>query len=45
MLVSKPYQQRRAYADQGWAIPQDIPGAVRAAYQRLVDAGYTARLL
>ena len=93
MLVSKPYQQRRAYAicrrhwpevdvvcaslplsfddyvaaigdvdlviamlvgdtqrlwvyaEQGWAIPQDVPEAVHAAYRRLVDAGYTARLL
>jgi uncharacterized SAM-binding protein YcdF (DUF218 family) len=93
MLVSKPYQQRRAYticrkhwpevdvvcaslpltlddyvtaigdhelvvtmlvgdtqrlwvyADRGWAIPQAIPGAVCLAFQRLVDAGFTGRLL
>ncbi|GAA2346510.1 YdcF family protein [Saccharopolyspora halophila] len=93
LLVSKPYQQRRAYATakkiwpeidvvcsarrmplddyaysigdaarvinmlvgdtqriwryarRGFAIPQHVPNEVEAAYHRLVDAGYTARLL
>ena len=33
------------HAEQGFAIPQDIPDDVTTAYQRLVDAGYTSRLL
>jgi uncharacterized SAM-binding protein YcdF (DUF218 family) len=93
MLISRPYQQRRAYAtcrkawpevevlcasqpmlleeyvagigdpdrvismlvgdtqritvhaERGFAVPQDIPADVTAAYRRLIDAGYTSRLL
>lgn len=93
MLVSKPYQQRRAYAtcrklwpdvqvrcaaqplsveeyvwrigdadrvlnmlvgdtqriteyaERGFAVPQIVPRRVRQAYERLVDAGYTERLV
>jgi uncharacterized SAM-binding protein YcdF (DUF218 family) len=93
VLISRPYQQRRAYAtckkqwpeldvvctslslpldeyvvsigdvdrvinmmvgdtqritlgaQHGYAIPQDIPENVRAAYERLIAAGYTSRLL
>ncbi|GAA1594163.1 hypothetical protein GCM10009804_58440 [Kribbella hippodromi] len=93
MLISRPYQQRRAYATcrklwpdvepictsqplplekyvttigdsdrvlnmlvgdtqridlfatKGFAIPQPIPTEVHAAYTRLVDAGYTQRLI
>jgi uncharacterized SAM-binding protein YcdF (DUF218 family) len=33
------------YAGRGFAIPQEMPAAVRAAYDRLVEAGYTSRLL
>ena len=93
MLISRPYQERRAYAtcrkawpevevvctsqqvdldtyaegigdiprminvmvgdtqriwlhaERGYALPQHVPDEVRAAYGRLVDAGYTAHLL
>ncbi|HEY3514622.1 MAG TPA: YdcF family protein [Kribbella sp.] len=93
MLISRPYQQRRAYAtcrklwpdtepicasqplpleqyvasigdadrvlnmlvgdtqridvfaEKGFAIPQPVPAAVRAAYAGLVEAGYTRRLV
>lgn len=93
MLISRPYQQRRAYAmcrlrwpevdvicasqdvpldeyitgigdvdrvvnmlvgdtqriwvypEHGWAIEQQIPGNVRNAYDRLVAAGFTRRVL
>lgn len=33
------------YAECGFAIPQPIPHAVRAAYDRLVQRGYTQRLV
>jgi hypothetical protein len=33
------------YPKQGFAIPQPVPASVRAAYQRLVGAGFTSRLL
>lgn len=93
MLISRPYQQRRAYAmcrlhwpdvdvicasqdvslddyiagigdvdrvvnmlvgdtqrvwvypQRGWAIEQTIPGSVHSAYDRLVAAGFTNRIL
>jgi uncharacterized SAM-binding protein YcdF (DUF218 family) len=38
-------QRVRLHAERGFAIPQDIPGEVHAAYQRLVAAGYTAHLI
>lgn len=44
MLVGDT-QRLWVYAEKGWAIAQDVPPAVAAAYRRLVDAGYTARLL
>src|SRR5262245_16241693 len=34
-----------AYPKYGYAIEQDVPPEVRGAYQRLIAAGYTARLL
>ncbi|MEU4764627.1 YdcF family protein [Actinosynnema sp. NPDC023794] len=34
-----------AFAEAGYAIPQDIPTEVHAAYDRLVAAGYTSRLI
>ena len=37
-------QRIRLHADQGYAIHQDIPDEVQAAYERLVAAGYTAHL-
>ena len=33
------------YPKQGFAIAQPVPASVLAAYQRLVDAGFTSRLL
>ncbi|MEV4893723.1 YdcF family protein [Nonomuraea sp. NPDC055795] len=33
------------YAERGFAIPQDIPAHVVEAYERLVAAGYTSRLI
>jgi uncharacterized SAM-binding protein YcdF (DUF218 family) len=33
------------YPKQGFAIAQDVPADVRAAYQRLLDAGYDSRLM
>jgi uncharacterized SAM-binding protein YcdF (DUF218 family) len=33
------------YGERGWSAPQEIPPDVRAAFERLVAAGYTRRLL
>ncbi|MEV4315085.1 YdcF family protein [Actinocrispum sp. NPDC049592] len=44
MLVGDT-QRITEYARRGFAIPQHMPAAVRAAFQRLVDAGYTSRLV
>ena len=33
------------YAEKGWSARQDIPAEVQAAFERLVKAGYTRRLL
>ncbi len=38
-------QRLRLYAAKGWSSPQQIPAEVEAAYERLVAAGYTRRLL
>lgn len=38
-------QRIRLHAAHGYAIHQHIPAEVRAAYQRLVAAGYTAHLI
>jgi len=38
-------QRMTLFAEHGYAIPQDIPPAVEAAYERLIAAGYTSRLL
>jgi uncharacterized SAM-binding protein YcdF (DUF218 family) len=38
-------QRIRLHAERGYAIPQDIPDDVQAAYERLVAAGYTAHLI
>jgi len=43
MLVGDT-QRITLYAEHGYAIPQDIPPTVEAAYQRLIAAGYTKRL-
>jgi len=38
-------QRHELFAKYGYAIPQELPDPVRAAYHRLVDAGFTSRLL
>jgi uncharacterized SAM-binding protein YcdF (DUF218 family) len=38
-------QRLMLYAQKGWSEPQDIPPDVVEAYQRLVKAGYTRRLI
>ncbi|MFB9614919.1 YdcF family protein [Kutzneria kofuensis] len=44
MLVGDT-QRIKIFADAGYAIPQDVPDDVQAAYVRLVEAGYTSRLI
>jgi len=44
MLVGDT-QRIEVYADRGFAIPQEMPEDVRAAFDRLVAAGYTSRLV
>jgi uncharacterized SAM-binding protein YcdF (DUF218 family) len=44
MLVGDT-QRIEEYAKRGFAIPQEVPPDVRASYARLVDAGYTSRLV
>ncbi len=44
MLVGDT-QRIEEYARRGYAIPQEVPADVRTAYERLVDAGFTGRLL
>ncbi|OLR91151.1 YdcF family protein [Actinokineospora bangkokensis] len=44
MLVGDT-QRIRIYAEQGYAIPQDILPAVEEAFSRLVAAGFTTRLI
>ncbi len=38
-------QRITEYAKRGFAIPQDVPTDVEAAFNRLVKAGYTSRLI
>jgi uncharacterized SAM-binding protein YcdF (DUF218 family) len=38
-------QRLIVYADKGWSAPQEIPAAVMDAFENLVAAGYTRRLL
>jgi uncharacterized SAM-binding protein YcdF (DUF218 family) len=38
-------QRLVVYAERGWSAPQEIPREVTEAYQRLVAAGYTRRLI
>lgn len=44
MLVGDT-QRIEEYARRGFAISQDVPPGVKAAFQRLVAAGYTSRLI
>lgn len=38
-------QRHELFGKKGYAIPQELPKPVRAAYHHLVDAGFTSRLL
>jgi uncharacterized SAM-binding protein YcdF (DUF218 family) len=38
-------QRMTKFAELGYAIPQHVPADVQAAYERLVGAGYTSRLI
>ncbi|PYQ44891.1 MAG: hypothetical protein DMF77_06030 [Acidobacteria bacterium] len=38
-------QRLIVYAQRGWSAPQEMPAEVTAAFERLVAAGYTRRLL
>ena len=38
-------QRLMVYGRKGWSVPQDIPAAVIEAYEGLVGAGYTRRML
>ncbi|MEU7849290.1 YdcF family protein [Micromonospora parva] len=44
MLVGDT-QRIEVYAERGFAIPQEMPDEVRAAFERLAAAGYTSRLI
>jgi uncharacterized SAM-binding protein YcdF (DUF218 family) len=44
MLVGDT-QRIEVYAERGFAIPQEVPDEVRVAFERLVAAGYTSRLV
>ncbi|SFE69085.1 DUF218 domain-containing protein [Actinopolyspora alba] len=44
MLVGDT-QRITLYAQRGFAVPQEVPDDVNHAYHRLVEAGYTARLI
>ena len=38
-------QRLMIYGERGWSTPQDIPPEVAEAYRRLVEAGYTRRMI
>jgi uncharacterized SAM-binding protein YcdF (DUF218 family) len=38
-------QRLMLYADKGWSAAQEIPGDVMEAFERLIQAGYTRRLV
>jgi uncharacterized SAM-binding protein YcdF (DUF218 family) len=38
-------QRLLVYAERGWQTPQEVPGEVRAAFERLIAAGYTGHLI
>jgi hypothetical protein len=44
MLVGDT-QRINVYAESGFAIPQEMPVKVQEAFERLVQAGYTSRLV
>jgi hypothetical protein len=38
-------QRLIVYGRKGWSAPQEVPPAVMEAYEHLVAAGYTRRIL
>lgn len=44
-MIAGDFQRVMAYPKQGFAIEQDVPAEVVAAFERLRAAGYTSRLL
>jgi uncharacterized SAM-binding protein YcdF (DUF218 family) len=38
-------QRLTVYGRKGWSVPQDVPAEVMEAYEQLVAAGYTRRML
>lgn len=44
-IMTGDFQRIFVYAERGWAAPQEIPAEVMEAYESLVKAGYTGRLL
>ncbi|WP_271220704.1 hypothetical protein [Streptosporangium carneum] len=44
MLVGAP-QRITEYAKKGFAVEQPYPDEVRTAFERLMEAGYTSRLI
>lgn len=44
-IMTGDLQRLMVYAERGWSAPQEVPARVRAAFERLVEAGYTRRLL
>jgi uncharacterized SAM-binding protein YcdF (DUF218 family) len=44
-IMTGDFQRIFVYADRGWQAPQDIPAEAMDAYENLVKAGYTQRLL
>lgn len=39
------FQRIKVYADRGWQIPQEVPTEVQQAFEKLIAAGYTQRLV
>lgn len=44
-IMTGDFQRIFVYAERGWQAPQEIPDEARDAYENLVKAGYTQRLL
>ena len=44
-IMTGDFQRLIVYAERGWQTPQEIPPQVMEAYENLVEAGYTGRLI
>jgi hypothetical protein len=44
-MLTGDLQRIIKYPARGFAVAQDVPGSVMAAYRRLVAAGFDSRLL